>query len=132
MTMSQVQRTPVIKALLLALVALVTMSSMSVVESFTPPTLPTKAPLQQQRPTRTAFLTRVHQSSMPSQKTTTSWIDLPNRDNDEPELFQTEILIGRLAMVGAVALLAKEVITGESFLEQASDVVATFSTTFSS
>lgn len=76
--------------------------------------------------------TAVYQSSVPQDKSPRgrlpSWVDLPNRasDNLKSNLYQTELSVGRVAMVSAIGLLIKEVVTGESILEQVSDVIASF------
>jgi len=41
------------------------------------------------------------------------------------DLEDAELIVGRIAMVGAVGLLVREVFTGESFLEQISETFGT-------
>jgi hypothetical protein len=54
------------------------------------------------------------------------WTDLPRERKTQPELSGYEIITGRLAMIGFCGLLAREVVSGESFGEQ---IVHAFSTT---
>ena len=64
----------------------------------------------------------------PGQPNLPEWVNLPNRVSRRAvtsTLFTTEIQIGRLAMVGAVGLILKEFVTGESVLEQISDIATT-------
>jgi cytoskeletal protein RodZ len=64
----------------------------------------------------------------PGQPNLPEWVNLPNRVSRKAvtsTLFTTEIQIGRLAMVGAVGLILKEFVTGESVLEQISDIATT-------
>lgn len=51
--------------------------------------------------------------------------ELPSRSAKKvPVLDSMEITVGRVAMIGAVSLLAREFITGESFWDQVVDSVA--------
>lgn len=64
----------------------------------------------------------------PGQPNLPEWVNLPNRVSRKAvtsTLFTTEIQIGRLAMVGALGLIVKEFVTGESVLEQISDIATT-------
>jgi Chlorophyll A-B binding protein len=53
------------------------------------------------------------------------WTDLPRERNAIAELSGFEIITGRLAMLGFCGLLAREVVSGESFGEQ---IIHAFST----
>lgn len=57
-----------------------------------------------------------------------AWIDLPSRrkDDDFAVLEDVEMMIGRVAMVGATALIFQELFTGESILEQVMDLQSHF------
>lgn len=46
------------------------------------------------------------------------WTELPRVRQSRPELSGFEINIGRLAMIGFCGLLAKEVVSGQTFGEQ--------------
>jgi hypothetical protein len=43
--------------------------------------------------------------------------------DETPDLFNAELSVGRVAMLGAVGLILKEVVSGESVLEQFSGLV---------
>jgi hypothetical protein len=67
---------------------------------------------------------------IPGKPNLPAWVNLPNRVSRSAvtdTLFTTEIQIGRLAMVGAVGLFLKEIVTGESVLEQISDIAHSLS-----
>jgi phosphate/sulfate permease len=82
---------------------------------------------------RLAFTGRLNQSSRsidaPTQVTERpSWMDLPKsvqKDSRfvEQSLPTAEIIVGRVAMVGAMGLLVGELTTGESVIEQFQDLV---------
>lgn len=70
-------------------------------------------------------------SSVPGEQTESvvpTWTDLPSKETDtlQKDLDEAEIGIGRIAMVGAIGILARELMTGESILEQFIDTVQTF------
>jgi hypothetical protein len=56
------------------------------------------------------------------------WTALPQRRDElvqrARELDRFELVVGRVAMVGATVLLVKELFTGESFVEQVTDIFA--------
>merc|ERR1712176_256370 len=58
------------------------------------------------------------------------WYTLPANRNSEQDrkqvenLSDAELMIGRVAMVGAISLLVGEVMTGQSIFEQVMDVVS--------
>jgi hypothetical protein len=64
------------------------------------------------------------ETSSQEKRSLPSWVNLPNRVTDEtPDLFNAELSVGRVAMLGAVGLILKEVVSGESVLEQFSGLV---------
>ena len=84
---------------------------------------------------RPATSVQLQQSTIPRESTTdnkesssVAWIDRPRKSTDDDLLFEvadsTEILLGRVAMVGAVFFLAQEILTGESIPAQLVDLVA--------
>mmetsp|Transcript_39184 Transcript_39184/g.117807 ORF Transcript_39184/g.117807 Transcript_39184/m.117807 type:complete len:131 (-) Transcript_39184:268-660(-) len=64
------------------------------------------------------------QASVVPQRKDVSWVDLPKsaESSDEDVLPSAEIIIGRIAMVGALGLFANEVISGKSVMEQFIDL----------
>ena len=74
---------------------------------------------------RTAFLPKVslYQSSVPEEQP--SWIELPRRflEGQSNQHDDAELLLGRMAMVGALGFLVGEILTGESVIEQCVDVL---------
>ena len=63
-------------------------------------------------------------SSSPSQQQDLSWITLPSktlRIKEPSALDQLEILVGRVAMIGACGIVAKELFTGASILDQCNE-----------
>jgi hypothetical protein len=115
---------------------------LSTAESFTPPSPPNNKTFRRTElptftPVTTQTLTVLHQQTVfpqdskvgtPGQPNLPEWVNLPNRVSRKAvtsTLFTTEIQIGRLAMVGAVGLILKEFVTGESVLEQISDIATT-------
>jgi hypothetical protein len=78
-------------------------------------------------PSKTAFrpsVSSLRQSSIPEEQP--SWIELPRivsvrKSTDEA---QAELVLGRLAMVGALGFLAGELLTGESVVEQCADFLS--------
>lgn len=83
-------------------------------------------------------ITTLQSSSIKEAESNASWINLPTRSaqvqqQQQQEQFkddlirladQTELVLGRLAMVAATLLLCKEVFTGESFFDQVAEAVA--------
>lgn len=63
----------------------------------------------------------------PQQPPLPAWIDLPapRPADDFAALELVELIIGRLAMMGAAGLIGKELLTGESFAEQFVDFFGT-------
>lgn len=123
-------------ALLLATTLLSTAESFSTVpnKTFQPSQLPKSTPVTTLKtittPTKTVLQETVFpqdsKAAVPGQPNLPDWVNLPNRVSRRAvtsTLFGTEIQIGRIAMVGAVGLCIKEVITGESVLEQITDIV---------
>jgi hypothetical protein len=108
---------------------------LSTAESFSPS--PNKTFRQSQLPTPTPTTTVLNQQTVfpqdskigtPGQPNLPEWVNLPNRVSRRAvtsTLFTTEIQIGRIAMVGAMGLIFKEFVTGESVLEQISDIATT-------
>ncbi|GKY93968.1 hypothetical protein MPSEU_000363700 [Mayamaea pseudoterrestris] len=56
-----------------------------------------------------------------------SWMDLPSKKEREiltvAQLDGAELLIGRIAMVGAVGIIVNEIFTGASILDQCQDAL---------
>jgi hypothetical protein len=138
-TMMKEQRSRVMSSILLTALFLVA-TLLCTAESFspfpktvgrsqlqTPPT--TSSPfLQETSFPRDTIVGKVSRSGMDEkQSKLPSWVNLPNRETArqavKTTLFETEISVGRLAMVGAVGLILQELVTGESILEQLSDMV---------
>jgi hypothetical protein len=124
--------------LLIALLLVATL--LSTAEAFTPSPPTNSKPLRRTKlptftPVTTQTITALNQQTVfpqdskvgtPGQPNLPEWVNLPNRVSRRAvtsTLFTTEIQIGRVAMVGAVGLILKEFITGESVLEQLSDLV---------
>jgi hypothetical protein len=63
------------------------------------------------------------QQQQPQDQSVPSWIDLPNKVDSAPSsaLDGMELIVGRIAMIGATGIIIKEVFTGESVLEQCRD-----------
>lgn len=57
-------------------------------------------------------------STMDENEILPEWTQLPRSRAKTPDLDKMEIGIGRVAMVGFIGLLAREVISGESFGQQ--------------
>jgi hypothetical protein len=111
---------------------------LSTAESFSPspktigrsqlPTTASSPVLQETSFPRDTIVGKVSLSDMDEKqpKALPSWVNLPNRETRQAvktQLFETEISVGRVAMVGAVGLILQELVTGESVLEQLSDLV---------
>jgi hypothetical protein len=127
-------------SMLLAALLLVA-TQLSTAESFTPspPSTNNKTFRRTQVPTltlpvTTQTITALNQQTVfpqdskagtPGQPNLPEWVNLPNRVSRRAvtsTLFTTEIQIGRVAMVGAVGLILKEMMTGESVWEQITDL----------
>jgi|Transcript_15989 hypothetical protein len=69
--------------------------------------------------------TRLHQSSIPDQQHP-AWFDLPSAKTSRDNVVgvqAAEDVVGRIAMVSALALTVGEVVTGESVTEQVIDAL---------
>lgn len=75
---------------------------------------------------RTAFLPQLslYQSLLPEEQP--SWIELPRPflERQSNQHGDAELLLGRLAMVGALGFLVGEIVTGETVVEQCADALA--------
>mmetsp|Transcript_3964 Transcript_3964/g.8090 ORF Transcript_3964/g.8090 Transcript_3964/m.8090 type:complete len:144 (-) Transcript_3964:119-550(-) len=91
------------------------------------------SPLKSSTPTQRlpAWITRPYKRDSSSMMTSDYNIININNDDDRSDanelLMDGELLVGRLAMVGGVLLLAREVATGASFQEQIQQTLSTFS-----
>ena len=56
-----------------------------------------------------------------------AWTELPRVRESKPDFSGVEINTGRLAMVGFIGLLGKEIVSGESFGDQIMDILSSAS-----
>jgi hypothetical protein len=123
------QQRPRVMSSIFLTALLIVATLLSTSESFSPsPKTIGRSPLQETSFPRDTVVGKVGLSGMDEKqpKALPSWVNLPNRETRQEiktQLFETEISVGRIAMVGAVGLILQELVTGESVLEQLSDLV---------
>lgn len=124
--------------MMLSLRLFLLLALLSFVGAFSPVAVRTDHKAVQQRQTRaTVKATRLLEDSVQPSTTISSsrlpaWVHLPasKQDNVElKELQRVELMIGRLAMFGAIGLIGKELVTGQSFAEQFLDLVTSVTST---
>ena len=75
-------------------------------------------------PSHLGVNTHLETSATTTRDKSLSWIDLPSKSSRQQErLDGLELIVGRVAIVGAAGIIIKELVTGESILDQCHDAL---------